>query len=115
MPMAPSAAGEGLVTRQEAEALGLLAQQHRAQIAVAQTNLTLVGDGAGDAERLQGPSPMHSAGLAAVLTPFFSAIAAPKFVRPLGVFEGDGLDALHDLVSVDALGVVCKPSAPQSP
>ena len=44
---------KGFVASEEREALGLLVQQHRAQIAVAQTNLTLVSDGTGDAERLQ--------------------------------------------------------------
>ena len=45
--------GKGLVAGQEAEALGLFAQQHRAQVAVAEAHLALIGDGAGDAEGLQ--------------------------------------------------------------
>ena len=40
------------------------------------------------------------------MTSFFSAMAAPRVISPLGVFESDGLDALHDLVGVDALGIV---------
>ena len=53
MPMAPSAAAKDSWPARKAEALGLLAQQHRAQVAVAQADLALIGDGAGDAEGLQ--------------------------------------------------------------
>ena len=45
--------GEGLVAGQEREALGLLAEQHGAQVAVAQADLAVFGDGAVDAEGLQ--------------------------------------------------------------
>ncbi len=44
---------KGLVAGQESEALGVLVQQAGAQVAVAQTYLTLLGNGAGDAECLQ--------------------------------------------------------------
>ena len=45
--------GEGLVAGQEGEALGLFAQQHGGQVAVADAHLAVVGDRAGDAEGLQ--------------------------------------------------------------
>ena len=45
--------GKGLVTGQEREALALVAQQHGAQIAVAQAHLAVLGHGAVDAEGLQ--------------------------------------------------------------
>ena len=45
--------GEGLVAGQEGEALGLIPQQHGAQVAVAQTHLAVFRHGAGDAEGLQ--------------------------------------------------------------
>ena len=45
--------GKGLVTSKESEALGLVAQQHGAQIAVAQTHLAVLGHRTVDAERLQ--------------------------------------------------------------
>jgi hypothetical protein len=41
------------VAGQEGEALGLVIQQHGRQIAVAQADLAVVRDGAGDAEGLQ--------------------------------------------------------------
>ncbi len=47
--------GKGLVASKESEALGLVAQQHRAQVAVTETDLAILGHGAVDAERLQGP------------------------------------------------------------
>ena len=49
MPMAPSAAAEGLVTGQEGKKHALVAEQHSAQVAVAQTHLAVVGHGAVDA------------------------------------------------------------------
>ena len=39
--------------REEAETLRLFAQQHRRKVAVPEPDFALVGDGAGDAERLQ--------------------------------------------------------------
>ena len=42
-----------LVACEEAEALGFLGQEHGAQVAVAEANLAVVGDGAVDAEGLQ--------------------------------------------------------------
>ena len=46
--------GKGLVTCQEGRSTcDLLAQQHRAEVAVAQTDLAVVGDRAVDAECLQ--------------------------------------------------------------
>ena len=53
MPMAPSAAAKDSWPARKAEALGLLPQQHGAQVAVAQTDLALLSDRAGDAEGLQ--------------------------------------------------------------
>ena len=54
--------GKGLVAGQEAEALRLFAQQHGAQVAVAEADFALFRDGAGDAERLQA----HADGLGGV-------------------------------------------------
>ena len=45
--------GEGLVAGEEAEALGLFAQQHGAEVAVAEADVALFGDRAGNAEGLQ--------------------------------------------------------------
>ena len=45
--------GEGLVAGQEREALGIIAEQHGAQVAMAQTHLAVLGHRAVDAEGLQ--------------------------------------------------------------
>ena len=45
--------GKALMAGQEGKALGVFAQQHSAQVAMAQAHGALIGDGTGDAERLQ--------------------------------------------------------------
>ena len=97
--------GEGLVAGQEGEALGLLVQQHGAQVAVAQADLALVRDGAGDAEGLQALADAGS-GLGGGLYVLLERDGGAQLVGPLGVLKGDGLNALDDLVGVHALGVV---------
>ena len=78
MPMAPSAAAKDSWPARKAKHLVSSSQQHRAQVAVAETNLALVSDGAGDAEGLQAHRRCASAASAAVFTPFFRAMAAPS-------------------------------------
>jgi len=94
--------GEGLVAGEEAEALGLLAEQHCAQVAVAKTDLAVVGDGAGDAESLKADADSFGSvggGLAFLL----DGDSAAHGVSPDGVLKSDGLGALDDLFNVDAL------------
>ena len=71
---------------------------------MADTNLTLVSYGAGDAERLQA--------FADALGSFGSSLyvllkrdGGAQFIGPLCVFKADGLGAFYDLLSVYALGV----------
>ena len=87
------------------EGLGLLVQQHRAQIAVTQTNLTLVGNGTGDAERLQTLADAGSS-LGGGLHALLQRNSGAQLIGPLRIFEADGLNALDDLISVNALAVV---------
>ena len=92
MPMAPSAAAKALVAGEEAEALGLFAQQHRGEVAVAEADLALLGDGTGHAERLQAHADRFgrfSGGLHAL----FQRDARAEGVRPDGVVKRDGLHA----------------------
>jgi hypothetical protein len=93
---------EGFVAGEEAEALGLVAQQHGAEIAVAEADLALLGDGAGHAEGLQADADILG-GVGAFLTPFFIAMAVPTRVGPDGVVERDRLHAADDLLDVYAL------------
>ena len=69
--------GEGLVAGQEGEALGLVPEQHGAQVAVAQAHVALLGHGAGT-QKASRPMPMASAASAAVFTPFLMATAQPR-------------------------------------
>ena len=96
--------GEGLVAGQEGEALGLVAEEHSAQVAVAQTHLAVVGDGAVDAEGLQAHAD-HLGGLGGGLDAGLQRDGRAHGVRPAGVFKADGLDALDDLIRVEALGL----------
>ncbi len=68
---------EGLVASQEGEAGGVLAQQTSAQVAVAQTNIALLSNRAGDGESLQA-SPMAEAQAAASVRPRLTAMAVPR-------------------------------------
>ena len=69
MPIAPAAAKDSWPAR-KSEAGGVLAQQTSAQIAVTQTDLTLLSDRAGDGESFQtfadGSSALGSIGQAAL-------------------------------------------------
>ena len=93
---------KGLVACQESEAGGVLAQQTSAQVAVAQTDLTLLSNRAGDGEGFQtladGSSALGSVGQAAL-----DGDGGAQSVGPDCVIEADGLHAADDLVAVDAL------------
>ena len=99
---------EGLVSREEAEAVRLLGKEHLAQIAVAETDLSVLGDRAGDAERLQadadGSSRIRRVGAARL-----DSDRRADGVCPDRVLKADGLGAAHDLVAVYAL---CKADVP---
>ena len=92
--------GEGLVASEEGEALGVLAQQHGAQVAVAQADLAVLGNGAGHAEGLQADADGGS-GIRRVGGVLLHSDGAAKGVGPLGVLKRDGLDVLGDLIGVE--------------
>ena len=94
--------GEGLVTGEEREALGVVGQEHGAQVAVAQTDLAVLGDGARDGEGLDtltddGGSLRGGPGA------LLDGQRAAQGVSPLSVLERDGLGVVHDLAGVHAL------------
>ena len=120
MPMAPSAAanlaglvgvaddadgalggGEGLVAGQEGEALGIVAQKHGAQAAVADADLAVLGDGAVDAEGLQADAD-GLGGVGGVGHAGLEGDGCAHAVGPACVLEADGLDALDDLIGIEA-------------
>ena len=92
---------EGLMTCQEAEALGLFFEEHLAEVAVAETDFSVVGDGAGDAEGLKafadGGSSVRSFSAA-----LLDGDGGADGVSPCGVFEADRLDALDHVVDLEA-------------
>ena len=94
---------EGLVAREEAEALRLLRKEHRAQIAVAKADLAVIGDGAVDAERLQAFADGGSS-LSSGLDALLHCDGRAYRVSPARIFKADGLNALDDLVRIKALG-----------
>ena len=86
---------------QEAEALGVLGQEHLSEVAVAETNLAVVSYGAGDAESLQAFADgcgCVSSGAAVFLDGDGSAYC----VSPLGILEADGLNAFGDGIGIEA-------------
>ena len=87
---------------QEREALGVVTEEHGAQVAVALADLAVLGDGAGDAEGLEALAD-HGGGLRGALGALLDGDGAAADVGPLGVLERDGLDALDDLARVHAL------------
>ena len=94
--------GEGFMPGQEGEALGLVAQKHGAQVAVAQAHLALLGHRAGHSKGLQ---PLADGG-GAVGGAFQAALhgnGGAEGIGPHGVVEADGLHALHDGFHIDAL------------
>ena len=90
---------EGLVASQECEALGVLFQEHLAEVAMAKTYLTAVSNGTGDAEGLKAFADCGSSlvSLAAVL---LDSDGSAYGVCPLRVLEADRLNALYQMINV---------------
>ena len=89
---------------QEGEALGLVPEQHGAQVAVAQAHVALLGHRAGHAEGLQADAD-GLGGLGGGLHALLDGHGAAQGVGPAGVLKSDGLHALDDLIGVEALAL----------
>ena len=87
---------------QEGEALRLVAQQTGGQVAMANTHLAVVGDTAGDAERLQANTDSLG-GVGSHLATLLQGDGGTTYVSPLGVLKTDLLGLLTGLVGVDAI------------
>ena len=91
------------MTGAESEALGLIAQQHGSQVAVADTDLAVISNRTGNAEGLesfaQGLGDFRSDGLAAL-----DGDSGADEVGPAGVFKTDGLDVADALDDVQTFG-----------
>ena len=90
------------MTGEECEALGVVGQEHGAQVTVAQTDLTVLGDGARNGEGLDALTD-DGGSLRSALGALLDGQRAAKGVGPLGVLECDGLGVVHDLAGVHAL------------
>ena len=93
---------EGFVAGEEGEALGVFAQEHGAQVAVAEADLAVVSDGAGDAEGLQADADIagsFSGGSGVLL----DRDRAADGVSPAGVLEGNRLSFFDDGIGIEAL------------
>ena len=89
------------MTREECEALGLIAQQHCAEVAVAEADLAVVSDGAVEAEALKADADVLCS-FGSVLCAGLDCDSRADTVCPADVLKADGLDACGDLVRVEA-------------
>ena len=94
--------GKAFVACQEAEALGILVQQHCAQIAMAQAHLALLGHRAGNGKGLQALANGSGAVRSALEAALYRNSGTQR-ISPNGIVKADGLHAANDLVAVDAL------------
>ena len=81
---------------------GVLAQQTSAQVAVAQTDLTLLSDRTGDGESLQALAD-SSCTLGSIGQAALHSDGGAQGISPDSVIKADGLHTADDLVAVDAL------------
>ena len=94
--------GKAFVSGKEGEAMRGFGKQHRAKIAVAQTHLTLIGNGAGYAERLQAFAYAFGR-FRRALNALLQRYRRAEGICPNRVFKGDGLNALHYAAHVYAM------------
>ena len=95
--------GKALVAGKEAEALGALGKKHGGEIAVAEADLAVFGDRAGDAEALEALADGYGR-VGSLLAALLDGDGAAHGVGPDGVFKAYRLGLADDLVAVDALG-----------
>ena len=93
---------KGFVAGQESEALGVFAQQHGTEVAMAETDFAVFSDGAGDAEGLQTDTD-HLRRVSSGLHAGFDGDGAADGVCPAGVLKADRLGFFHDGIRIDAL------------
>jgi len=91
---------EGLVTCKEAEALSLIGKKHCAKVTVAETNLTVLSNGAGDTEGLKTDTD-SSCCLGCLLATLLKSDGGAYSVSPDSVLKADRLGLANDLITVD--------------
>ena len=92
------------MTCEESEALSIFLKEHLAEVAVTETYLTLVSNGAGDTESLKSLTDSSSS-VSSSCAALLDSDSAAYCVSPLSVFKTDRLDAFNELVDVEALSL----------
>ena len=93
------------MTCEECEALGVFFKEHLAEIAVAETYLAAVGNGAGDAECLKAFADCGG-GFGCLTAALLDSDSGAYGVSPLCVFKADGLNVFNCVINIKA-GVFC--------
>ena len=91
---------ERLVTCQESEALGFLAEKASGKVSVTKTNLTVVGNRARDTERLETDTDSLGS-VGSILAALLDSDGSTYHVSPLSVLEADGLSFLASEIRID--------------
>ena len=91
------------MTCKEAEAICIVVKKHCAEVAVAETNFSVFGNGPGDAEALKTDAYCSSCVICLGAALLYSDCRAYG-VCPYGVIEADGLGAAYYLFAINALG-----------
>ena len=89
---------------QKGKALGLLTQQSCAQVTVADTNLTVVGNRTGNTEGLQAEADLFCC-VSCVCYAVLDGDCRADNVCPTCVFKADRLNALYHVIYINALFV----------
>ena len=91
------------MSREEAEALGLLGKEHFTEVSVTETNLAVFGYRAGDTEGLETDTDSGS-GVGSLNAALFDGDSGTYSVSPNSVFKADRLCSSYNLVAVDTGG-----------
>ena len=90
------------MSRKEAETIGIVREEHCAEIAVAQTYFTVFGNRTGNTERLKTHADLFSR-LGSLFRAALYSDSRAYGVRPDCVFKADGLGASYYIVAINAL------------
>ncbi len=94
---------EGFVTGKEAETLGFFGKKHFAEVTVAKTYFSVLGNRAGNAERLKTYTDFSS-GVSGFFATGFDGNGSTDGVCPNCVFKANRLGSSDDFVAVNTLG-----------
>ena len=89
------------MTGEERKALCLIAQKHCAEVSVTETDLSVVGNRAGNAEGLKSETDFLCS-LGGALYAVLKSDGASDNISPCGILKADRLNALYYAVSVNS-------------